>query len=507
MKPDPVTRRTKKPAARKAKGGKERYLAEVRVLRQANKFEEAASLGSEALQSFPGSLALWEEYAKAVTKLNKWLAAMEGFDVLLACQAEPGKRDVALLKLAGFCVGMGRPGEAASRLTRELSLRPAPLVLRQRLAELALLEPGAADPAPWLALAASPGLCSAPPALRVTIVAQCVAVLRLAGRMDEARQLFAAHYRQDDPIWSETLGDGYGRVIVFHNGRSRLEFHTKLFDPSSGDLVDAIRLAITFDTKGLTWSKPPFAFKSLSRKATDFLSVRKRSAADCHQDLSREDFLCAAAPIAASYPDSIAVGQSLGAYCALYYAAALPSCRVLATAPCNPWNPKYGKEGKSAKHEDFQHEHDMPFDPAVRASIVYDPKDPMDGPYVETSLRVSFPNAKFIPYPRCGHKITVYLRDVGLLKPVTLGFWEGLPFPEFNRSIRGKSAEYWLNLAKKNYRAGRHNRARALALHARELSGDGNGIGRFLAMIGPPALPPPAAVPAVSIPPLINGVD
>lgn len=502
MKSDPGKRPAKAPDARKAKSKKERYLAEVRVLRQANKIEEAASLGSEALQNFPGSLAIWEEYAKALTKLNQGLTAMERFDALLACQAEPGKRDAALLKLAGFCVGMGRPGDAASRLARELSLRPDPLVLRKRLAELALLEPGAADPAPWLALAASPGLCSAPPALRATIVAQCVAVLRLSGRLDEARQLLAAHYRQDDPIWNETLGDGYGRVIVFDNGRSRLEFYTKLFDPSSGELVEAIRLAITFDTKGLTWSKPPFAFKALSRKATDFLSVRKRSAAECHQDLSREDFLRVAAPIAASYQDAIAVGQSLGAYCALYYAATLPKCRVLATAPCNPWNPKYGKAGKSAKHEDFQHEHDMPFDPAVRASIVYDPKDPMDGPYVETSLRVSFPNAKYIPYPRCGHKITLYLREIGMLKPATLGFWEGLPFPEFNRAIRGKAAEYWLNLAKTNYRAGRHNRARALALRAREMNGDGNGIGRFLAMIGPPA-----AVPAVSMPPLIDRVD
>jgi hypothetical protein len=56
-----------------------------------------------------------------------------------------------------------------------------------------------------------------------------------------------------------------------------------------------------------------------------------------------------------------------------------------------------------------------------------------------------------------------------LLKATTLAFCDGSPFPEFDRRVRGKSAEYLRNLAKLNYAAGRTRTALRLAERALKL--------------------------------------
>ena len=145
-----------------------------------------------------------------------------------------------------------------------------------------------------------------------------------------------------------------------------------------------------------------------------------------------------------------------------------PRCRILATAPRNPLNPRYS--GKKHPRQDlFSHEYEIPENQTASPSTVFDPKNAVDGRYVEEPLRPAFPNARFLPYPYSGHSLTCYLLEAGILKSTTLGFCDRVPFPEFDRRLRVGSAEYFRNLAKLNFAAGRRKWGLALALHAKEL--------------------------------------
>ena len=256
-------------------------------------------------------------------------------------------------------------------------------------------------------------------------------------------------------------------MILFDNGSTKVEFYTKLFDASHQPAV-ARRLVITFDIMTQTWDGRPYTFKALSPFDNDFLAVRKRTMQDFHQDFHRSDFLRVAEPVVALYPDVVAFGQSLGGYCALYYGTTLPTCRILATAPRNPQNPKYSGK-RHARKDLFSHEYDMPGNPTASPTIVFDPKNAEDGRYIEESLRPAFPKARFLPYPYTGHSLTRYLLEAGILKSTTLAFCDGVPFPAFDRRLRAGSAEYLRILARRNFAAGRLKWALALALRAKEL--------------------------------------
>jgi tetratricopeptide (TPR) repeat protein len=439
-----------------------RAMEKIHAFQNEKKFLEADATAEKAMHLFPSNLELLCEYAQNAVRRSAWQEAIKRLNKLLVLQGNDSKRDDTVLKLSEIFVRLGQPGEGMRYLSEALEIRPASLMLRRAMAELHLLAPGGLnDPGRWRELAAAPDLAQADDAIRVKVVASCVAGLRLAGYPEEARTLLASHYDPKNPLWPELVKDGYSRLFVLHNGPSRLEFYTKLFDAVSLESVEGERLTITFDTMEQPWDKEPFAFRPLVGKATDFLCLRKRARDDFHQDLSQQDFLRVAIPIAARYRDPVAFGQSLGGYSALYYASWLPACRVLATAPRNPQNPKYSGK-KYARPLLFRHEYDMPVNSLATPTIVFDCRNSEDGPYIDRSLRKSFPRARFVSYPYCGHSISRYLLDVGLLKTSTLGFFDGVPFPEFEKSQRGKSSEYLRNLAKLMHAAGHRSWARAM---------------------------------------------
>jgi Tetratricopeptide repeat len=446
-----------------------RLADRIRGLREGKNFSDAEALGEEATRRQPSDTALLAEHAETAVRTKSWGSAVKRFTRLIRLETDDPSRDRAVLSLAAVYVMLGQSAEAVSVVKSGIAEGGGSLSLLRAEAELRLLHPDTRfDAGRWQALAVSPALAAADVPARISAVAACAAGLRLAGKDGEAEQLLEEHLLTSDPVRRALLNEGYAKLVVFDNGRTRVEFHTKLIDPATGALVVSDQLAITFDVMEQTWDKESFAYRPLSRERIDILAVRKRTKEDFHQEFRREDFLSFATPIAAGYSDVVALGQSLGAYSALYYASWLPGCRILATAPRNPLHPRYAGK-RHASYKLFTHEYEMPANAWVRPTIVYDPKNSEDGRYVEKSLAVSFPGSLRLAYPYCGHSITRYLRDVGGLKNATLDFCQGKPFPEFDRTKRGGSSEYFRNLARVNLRAGRAKRARALALRALEL--------------------------------------
>lgn len=446
-----------------------RLLGRILELKAGKHFADAERAGEAATREHPADTALLAEHAETAIRRKTWGSAIKRLDRLIQLEKQVAARNAAVLRLAGVYVGLGQPAEAENILKKALLADPADLTLRKAHAELSLLDPARRfDGHVWQALAAAAGSAGMDQATRVSVITACVAGLRLTGHGEEASILLELHFRPGDRVWTEGLKDGFAKLVVFDNGSTRVEYLTKLFDPETGGTVAPRQLAVTFDIMDQTWDRIPFAYRPLSPESIDFLAVRKRTKEDYHQDFRREDFLAFALPVAARYDDVVAVGQSLGGYCALYYASLLPGCRILATAPRNPLHPRYAGK-RYASYKLFIHEYEMAVNTSVRPTIAYDPKNSEDAGYVEKSLSISFPGAVLLRYPNCGHSITRYLRDVGDLKNATLGFFKGKAFPAFDRSKRGGSSEYLRNLAKQSLRSGRAGRARRLALRALEL--------------------------------------
>ncbi len=447
-------------------------IQRISKLRNAKVLDEAEALGKEATRQYPANAGLLSEHAETAVRRKTWGAAIERLEQLGRLLGATPERDGSAARLVKVFIGLGQPGEAMRVLEEALAVRGGSIALEIVKARLELLDPALRnDAARWEKLVVAAEQPGIERSRQVAILAACAGGLRLAGSGDAAKALLEKHYRPRDAAWEATLADGYSRLVLFDNGKTRIEYYQKLFDPATGKIAEPEHLAITFDLMEQNWDKEPFAYRPLSPRITDFLAVRKRGKEDFHQDLRRDDFLRLAGPLAARYREVVALGQSLGAYCCLYYASWLPGCRILATAPRNPLHPKYAGK-RYANHKLFIHEYEMPWNPDSSPTIAYDPKNEEDGRYVEQSLAASFPQARILRYPYCGHSITRYLRDTGALKGATLGFFDGLPFPAFDKSARGSSAEYVRNLAKLNLRRGRVDRARSLARKALELGGD-----------------------------------
>ena len=452
----------------KRKAAVAELVKEIRGLVKMGNYSKAVEVCARGLALYPAEGQLLSEHGEISVREGDWAMAFERLEHLLDIQGTSSERDKTVLRIARVFVAMGQPTEAEVRIAEGLAIHPRSFALRYAAAKVAVLRPGGPQNATaWRDLAATPKLRRQKDSVRIPIISACVAGLRLAGFPQEARTLLAEHYNPIDVAWRKYAKDGYGRFIVFDNGRTKIEFYTKLFD-ASHQPTEARKLVITFDIMTQTWDVKPYTYKALSPFNYDFLAVRKRTKEDFHQDFCRDDFVRVAGPVGALYSDVVAFGQSLGGYSALYYGTTLPHCRILATAPRNPQNPKYS--GKPYASEDlFKHEYDMPENSTASPTIVFDPKNTQDGRYVVESLRPAFPNARFISYPYTGHSITRYFLEVGILKSTTSGFCEGIPFPEFDRRLRGLSAEYLRNLASRNFAARRRKWALALALRAKEL--------------------------------------
>lgn len=361
--------------------------------------------------------------------------------------------------------------EADLTLGAALRKDPDHLPLLKAHAEIAMLRRAWSDAAArWEKLlhAAS----ARPDALELQIDALCgqLASARAGSLPGDYRNPAKTHFDRHTSAWKKHLPFGYAIFPVFQQKTTRIDYHIKVFDLTTGAFVRPGLLTITFDTRHIGWGKDSFALKALRQREIDILAVRKHRSGDTHQDLDRRDFLEVAGGINSSYKDCVALGSSLGGYLALYFAAHLPNCRVLAMSPRNSLNPKYGPP-RFARLSQFYHEYDMPCLPDCRPTILHDPKEPRDRIYIGSSIKISFPNARYLPYPYCGHSMPDYLVGAGVLKNAVLGFCAGEAFPEFDRSLRRRSAAYWRNLAKLNLMAGRPNWAKKLAEQAVRVGG------------------------------------
>ena len=202
----------------------QKKLKKIRRLKKAKKFAEAEVAGGIACRRFPKNKTLLSEHADTAVRQERWASAIKRLNLLLAYQEMGAAAEQTIHRLVAIYISLGQPGEARLRVAQALEECPGSFTLRKTMAELHLLRPeGAANPGLWRDLAATPELDSADDAIRAKVVAACVAGLRLADCAAEARELLARHYRPENPAWQRYIKDGYAKVVVYDNGRTRLE--------------------------------------------------------------------------------------------------------------------------------------------------------------------------------------------------------------------------------------------------------------------------------------------
>ncbi len=199
---------------------------------------------------------------------------------------------------------------------------------------------------------------------------------------------------------------GYKKVVLFNNNETRIEFYKKL--SICEDVV------ITFDSRHMHWAEQPFGYRFLTKYDVDIIAVRKRNANLVHQDLTIEEFENVVKVIVGNYKKRIAYGFSLGAYSVLYYCLNL-QCEMLSLSPRNRFHPIFGTDNKKGTIE-FHHNLFYSYNEKLSPIIVYDPKNNYDKRYIETELKVKFPNARLLKTPYSGHETANYLLEVGALK-------------------------------------------------------------------------------------------
>lgn len=190
--------------------------------------------------------------------------------------------------------------------------------------------------------------------------------------------------------------------------------------------------------------KNTFRFQLIKEKRVDLISLRRRTTKNYHQDISREEYYETVAKLADGYEKKFAYGTSLGGYSALYFGSTI-DCNILALSPRNSAHPNHGT--KMRVETVFQHELQHPYNPRITPTIIYDPKDSIDSKYMKKVIKKAYPNAKYIYYPYAGHRISIYLSQIGILKDIVKRFMAEQPIPNYERTLRSKSTEYHRILA------------------------------------------------------------
>lgn len=220
-------------------------------------------------------------------------------------------------------------------------------------------------------------------------------------------------------------------------------------------------LLITFDPLLYLWPKPAYGLDFLRQQGVDVITVRRKEE-NFYQPLSREQFMRVVAPVTATYHRVIAYGSSLGAYAALYYGRDL-DCEVVAPSPRVSVHPVYGDKAWQDRVA-FEHQR---FDPAqlprCRATLFYDPHEPLDRRFVEGDLHPQFPGAQLVKVPFSGHPCTQFLGDIGFIAPYMRALIAARPLPPLDRrGQRRRSSTYFQVLADLNARRGRLHLADSL---------------------------------------------
>lgn len=253
-----------------------------------------------------------------------------------------------------------------------------------------------------------------------------------AGRFEEAEKQFAYCNENYAELLPEIYKDNYEKIVIFNNGESSIEFY-KYIHPTK-------RMVATFDAIDKTVTGKPFAYKLLKKQGVDLISLRRRTANNYHQDITREDYYHAIEKLVSYYDKRFAYGTSLGGYNALFLGSTIPDCKILSMAPRNPAHPIYGT--KERKYNKFLHPLSHPVNKDIQPTICYDPKEKVDNPYITKEIMHSYPNAIYKKFYYAGHRVPTYLREAGVLKEIVTLFLSEKPIPDYDRKLHTKSAEY-----------------------------------------------------------------
>lgn len=262
-------------------------------------------------------------------------------------------------------------------------------------------------------------------------------VYMLNGDFDEGEKQFTYCREKYHDLLPEIYKDGYEKLVIFNNGESSIEYY-KNIRPTK-------RVVATFDSIDKTNTAKPFAFSILKKKSVDLISLRRRTVDNYHQDISREEYYHAIEKLVPFYEKRFAYGTSLGGYCALYFGSTIPECKILSLAPRNSAHPNYGS--KIRGDSEFTHSFSHPINTDVEPIICYDPKEKIDQHYIKEEIQKSYPNATFKYFYYAGHRVPLYLQQVGVLKDLVSRFLGEEPIPDYSPKLHSKSAEYHRILA------------------------------------------------------------
>lgn len=224
-------------------------------------------------------------------------------------------------------------------------------------------------------------------------------------------------------------------VLLFEDEQIRID-HVARGSPT---------LVITFDPLLVFDTKAPYGHEFLRKLGVDVIAVRKKSE-NFYQPLSRETFEAAVRPVLGGARRVLGYGSSLGAYAALYFCRDL-DCEVIASSPRVSAHPVYGVAAWQRRSV-FRHERFCATRPArCRATILYDPKEPMDHRFVASELLPQFPTARVIAVPYSGHPSNHFLSEIGFIAPFVKAVIAGRPPPQPHRRGKAASPSYQAALA------------------------------------------------------------
>ncbi|RPJ95385.1 tetratricopeptide repeat protein [Rummeliibacillus sp. TYF005] len=259
----------------------------------------------------------------------------------------------------------------------------------------------------------------------------------LSGDFEEGEKQFTYCREEYNDLLPEIYKDGYEKLVIFNNGESSIEYYK--------NICSTKRVVATFDSIDKTNKAKPFAFSILKKKSVDLISLRRRTVDNYHQDLSREEYYQTIEKLVLFYEKRFAYGTSLGGYCSLYFGSTIPECKILSLAPRNSAHPNYGS--KIRGNSEFTHSLSHPVNTEVEPIICYDPKERIDQHYITEEIQKSYPNATFKYFYYAGHRVPLYLQQVGVLKDIVSRFLAEEPIPNYSPKLHSKSAEYHRILA------------------------------------------------------------
>ena len=241
--------------------------------------------------------------------------------------------------------------------------------------------------------------------------------------------------------------DGYKKYIVHKTANYTLEFYK--WQGIARGIVAA------FDTVELTVDDPIFSRYYINNQQLDIVALRRNHIDYYYEDISQAYYKALTAAIFKNYNKTFAYGTSLAGYCALYLGAVIPSVQILAFSPRN-----LGKQ----TYKQF---------PIVSApvTLLLDVKNATDARFYEKNLKNTLLQCTFLALPYAGHRVPLYLKEVGQLRHVFEQFFAEQPITlEFPRSRRYESAEYMMNLARRLRRHQHYKWALQASEHALRLA-------------------------------------